>query len=126
MNLFDLTRYLLVLGFSLKVIQYTNDLTVFKSPRAEKRKKLKQIGIGGIFTGALLVVVAVLFPTIKDEFLAIKGAGSDIITIGFSCIFQYVSNTQKKQVFLSKSAWGVIIVGFIIGVVGVLTYKPPV
>ena len=117
-NLFDLTRFLFVLGFTLKVIQYTNDLTEFKSPRAENRKKLKMIGIGGIVTG-IAISLSSMSTTLQNEAIAIKGVGTDIIAVGFSCIFQYKFSTKKQQRYLGRGAWGVIIVGFLIGIIAV-------
>jgi hypothetical protein len=122
-NAFDFTRIFWVLGFSLKIMQSTNDVTEFKSPRAKSRERLKNIGMLGIVAGVGVVLVSIfLSPVSNGEFNAMRGTGSDIITLGFSCILQYKTDTKKSQRILSKVALGLLIVGLIVGVVG--AFKP--
>ena len=117
-NLFDLTRFLIVLGFTLTIIRYTSDLTQFKSPRANNRKKLKLLGIGGIVVGIAVGLLS-MYPTIKNEAISIKGMGTDIIAVGFSCIFQYKFSTKKQQRYLMWGALSVIILGLMTGIIAV-------
>ena len=117
-NLFLLARFLFVLGFTLTVIRYTNNLIEFKSPRAENREKLMKLGIYGAVIG-LVIGLTSLFSPIQNEAITLKGIGTDIIAIGFSCIFQCKFTTKKQQVYLKRGAFTVIIVGFVLGVVSV-------
>lgn len=86
LDLFDLGRFLLVFGFTLAIIRSINNLTEFKSPRAENRKKLTNLGIAGVIVGIAVGLLS-MGTMIPNEIKAIKGIGTDIIAIGFSCIF---------------------------------------
>ena len=116
--MFDLARFLFVLGFTLTVIRSTNNLTEFKSPRTENREKLKILGICGIIIG-IVIGLSSMFSPLQNEAIAIKGIGTDIIAIGFSCIFQYKFSTKKQQGYLEWIAYTIIIVAVVLGVVGV-------
>jgi hypothetical protein len=119
LNLFDFSRFVFVFGFTLIVIRYTNSLTVFKSPRAENRKKLLALGIGGCVAGITMAFVGGFSP-IQSEAISIKGIGLDIIAIGFSCIFQSLFYTQKQQSYLVTGGWVLIAAGFFTGIFAVL------
>jgi hypothetical protein len=127
MNIFDLVRFLWVFGFTVKIIQVTNDLTVFKSPRDKSRKKLAIIGLIGIVTGIFVALVSKALggtPVLNNESIAIEGTGTDIIALGFTCILQSISDKQKYQKVLGRCAVALIIIGLIIGIIGIFIHIP--
>ncbi|OGN97187.1 MAG: hypothetical protein A2Z77_06370 [Chloroflexi bacterium RBG_13_51_36] len=119
LDLFDLGRFLLVFGFTLAIIRATKHLTEFKSPRTENRRKLLRLGLAAIVVG-IMIGLGGLSSTMQNEIRAIKGIGTDIIAIGFSCIIQSVFHAQKQQRYLKYATWGSIGVGLVISVLAVI------
>jgi len=119
LNLFDLSRFLFVFGFTLAVIRYTANVTHFDSPRAENRGKLRNFGIVSIVAGIAVAFVGAS-SLLQSEMTAIRGTGTDIIAIGFSCIVQCQFSTKKQHAPLKWGAYGVILLGLVVGIIAAL------
>lgn len=119
LNLFDLSRFVFVFGFALAIIEYTNRLVDFRSPRTESRDKLV---IGGIISiiGGICVALVGSTASLQNAAVAIKGLGIDIIALGSSCIVQGRLNKKKHQRHLRRSAYGAIVAGAVIGIIAIL------
>jgi hypothetical protein len=112
LDFFDLGRFLIVFGFTLAVIRYTNHLSEFKSPREQSRKILLVLGIVSIVIGIMIGGLIVLS---GDQYeMKIKGIGTDIIAIGFSVVCQSVFYSKKQQNYLQYGVWFSIGIGFLI------------
>lgn len=118
LNIFDLSRFIIVFGFALAIIEYTNRLVDFKSPRAESRDKLV---IGGIISIVAGMFVAWIGSTasLQNAALSIKGTGVDIMALGSSCVVQGRFSNKKHRPHLRRGAYGAIIAGTVIAIVAI-------
>jgi hypothetical protein len=112
-NLFDLARVLVVFGFTLAVILFSNKITDFKTPRPENRKKLLFLGYGTILSG-LVIILCGAATILKEEALSLKDLGLDIFAMGISCICQYKFSIKKQWIYLKNGAYIVIGIGFVV------------
>jgi hypothetical protein len=118
LDLYDLSRFLVVFGFTLAVIDYTNHVSVFKSPREQSRKTLLLLGIVSIVTGFTIGGLIVISGNQNE--MKIKGIGTDIIAIGLSVVFQSVFYSKKQQKYLKYGVWVSIGIGFLISILASL------
>lgn len=105
---FSIGSGLIVLGFTLKVLEVTSRLTDVKKGA---EKKLKIVGITSIVAGLLISLVAFGMP--PNERIAMTVAGFCIVTVGIYTLIQYYLKPQNEK-FLSRGAVGVIILGMIL------------
>jgi hypothetical protein len=119
MNSFDFARMFWVFGVSLKVIQVTNDLADFKVPRALNRKKLKITGWSLVGAGVVVAVLSAVLLGPNSGLSAVKGTGQDIVSLGFSCLFQLAIGSAKSHKKWYDSIWWVMImVGLVFASIG--------
>ena len=98
---FSIGSALIVLGFTLKVLEVTNRLTELKKGA---EKKLQIIGIVSVVAGILIALVVVGMP--PDERNALTVAGLNIVAVGISTLIQYYLKPKNEKVL----SWGSIIV----------------
>jgi hypothetical protein len=118
LDLFDLSRFLIVYGFTLAVIEYTNHISVFKSPREQSRKKLLMLGLVSIAIGLMIGGLIVLSGDQNE--MKIKGTGTDIVAIGLSVVSQAIFFSKKQQKYLQYGVWIAIGAGFFLSILASL------
>jgi hypothetical protein len=107
---FTIGSGLLVLGFTFGVIYATSGLTEIKSPEA--RGKYLWVGITSVVAG-LLVALWSLMSMAGNEKIAMITAGANIGALGISTLIRWRINPKNKKA-VWYSAWGIIIVGFLL------------
>lgn len=105
---FAIGSSLIVLGFTLKVLEVTNRLTKLKKGA---EKKLRLTGIVSVIVGVLVALVVIGVP--PDERNAMTVAGLNIAAVGISTLIQHYLSLKNERV-LSWGSVGVIILGLIL------------
>ena len=112
--LFSIGSGLIVLGFSLKVLQITSRLSDTKKGA---ENKLRNVGWISVAAGVLICLVVLGMPA--DERNAMIVAGLSIAAVGVSTLMQYYIKPKNERV-LGYGSIGVIVVGLILCFIYVL------
>ena len=106
--IFIIGSSLIVLGFTLKVLEVAHRLSDVKKGAGNK---LRAIGIISIITGLLIALVVLDMPV--NERNAMMVAGLNIVAVGVSTLLQYYLTPKNEKVL----TWGsivIIVAGFVL------------